>query len=81
MTFWSMVAVAKASHDTLTHFLFRVQKRFDEDVLEAEGGHLPQLACGKAESFAQEYTCLLRDLSWLRGAALMDPEHGDAVFE
>eukprot|EP00969_Alexandrium_andersonii_P177417 7845278-Alexandrium_andersonii.AAC.1 len=31
MTFWGMVAVAKATRDTLMHFLFWAQKRFDED--------------------------------------------------
>jgi len=81
MTFWSTLAIAKATHDTLTHLLFWIQKRFDEDTLRSHGGHLPQLARGKAESFVLEYSALLQNLSWLHATVGMDPDNVEAVFE
>ena len=59
----------------LDHHLRFCQKRLSEEELFANGGHLAQLATGKAREIYSEFESVFRDTAW---AARLQAELSDA---
>jgi hypothetical protein len=62
--FWTVLALMDVCNTPYKHLMAFLQTSLSDDTLNARGGHLQQMACGKAEQICSEFDSAILGSDW-----------------